>query len=148
MIDHPIPSKGKAGALRSIATRWIKEVWQERDVEAIDRLHAVDFIDRSPGDRGPTRDDYKQGLREFFEVFPDFHTTIEDLVVDPDRSSVAIRWTARGTHARPYLGVPPSGKQIAFAGIEIIRVENGQITERWGEWDGIELLRQLGAWTP
>ncbi len=132
--------------LKSTARRWIEVVWQQRDVEAVDGLHAPDFIDRSPGDRGPTRDDYKRGLRDFFAAFPDFHTTIEDLVIDRDKSSVAIRWTANATHAGAYLGVPPSGKRIEFAGIEIIRVEDGRITERWGEWDGMSLLRQLGAW--
>ena len=135
-----------ANELETVAREWIAEIWQQRDVEAVDRLHPPDFVDRSPGDRGPTRDDYKRGLRDFFAAFPDFHTTIEDLVIDTDKSSVAIRWTAHGTHARAYLGVPPSGKRIEFAGIEIIRVENGRITERWGEWDGMSLLRQLGAW--
>ncbi len=130
----------------SIARRWIELIWQQRDVEAVDRLHAPDFVDRSPGNRGPTLEDYKRGLRDFFIAFPDFHTVIEDLVVDADNGSVAIRWTARGTHAAPYLGAAPSGKRIHFAGIEIIRIEKGRIVERWGEWDGMSILRQLGSW--
>jgi predicted ester cyclase len=41
------------------------------------------------------------------------------------------------------MGAAPTGRRITFAGIEIIRVENERIVERWGEWDGIDLLRQL-----
>jgi predicted ester cyclase len=37
---------------------------------------------------------------------------------------------------------------MRFAGIEIIRVAEGRIVERWGEWDGMDLLLQLGLWTP
>ena len=40
-------------------------------------------------------------------------------------------------------GVEPSGRLIHFKGIEIIRVRDGLITERWGEWDGMDLLEQL-----
>jgi len=30
-----------------------------------------------------------------------------------------------------------------MTGIDIIRVENGQIVERWGEWNGLELMQQI-----
>jgi predicted ester cyclase len=33
---------------------------------------------------------------------------------------------------------------IQFVGIEIVRVADGRIAERWGEWDGLALLDQLG----
>ncbi|RKX26339.1 MAG: hypothetical protein DRP47_08315 [Candidatus Zixiibacteriota bacterium] len=58
---------------------------------------------------------------------------------------VAIRWTAEGTHQGEYLGVSPTGKLILFRGIEILQIVNGQVAERWGEWDGFDLLEQLRA---
>ncbi|MCI0404726.1 MAG: ester cyclase [candidate division Zixibacteria bacterium] len=39
----------------------------------------------------------------------------------------------------------PDTIQPYFKGIEIITIKNGKIIERWGEWDGIDLLEQLGA---
>jgi hypothetical protein len=35
-----------------------------------------------------------------------------------------------------------------FKGIEIVRVRDGLITERWGEWDGLDLIAQLGPAAP
>jgi len=57
--------------------------------------------------------------------------------------TVAVRWTAVGTHKAPYLGLSPTGRRIVFKGIEIIRVRDGLITDRWGEWDGLDLLGQI-----
>jgi predicted ester cyclase len=37
---------------------------------------------------------------------------------------------------------------VRFKGIEIIRVRDDRIVERWGEWDGIDLLVQLGRVEP
>lgn len=59
---------------------------------------------------------------------------------------VAVRWTAVGTHRGAYLGAEPTGRRISFKGIEFIRCREGRITERWGEWDGLDLLGQLGQW--
>lgn len=128
------------------ARRWIEEIWQPGDLAAFDELHAPEFRDRSAAGRGDTRGDYRRMLEAFYAAFPDFHTTIEDLTIDESRATVAIRWKARGTHRGAYLGVAPSGRTLDFAGIEIIRVEEGRIVERWGEWNGMSLLTQLGLW--
>ncbi|MGH8004143.1 MAG: ester cyclase [Limisphaerales bacterium] len=45
-----------------------------------------------------------------------------------------------GTHKGKYLNALPTGKRICFKGIEIITIKNGKLIERWGEWDGIDLL--------
>ena len=133
-------------AIETIARRWIEEIWRPGDLATFDELHAPEFRDRSAAGRGDTRDDYRRMLQAFYIAFPDFDTTIVDLVVDESRAIVAIRWTARGTHRGAYLGVAPSGRAIDFAGIEIVRVVGGRVVERWGEWDGMSLLAQLGLW--
>ncbi|MEK7314657.1 MAG: ester cyclase [Candidatus Eisenbacteria bacterium] len=133
-------------SLERIARRWIEEIWRPGDLSTFDELHAPAFRDRSAAGRGDTRDDYRRMLQAFYAAFPDFHTDIEDLAIDESRATAAIRWTARGTHRGAYLGVAPSERAIDFAGIEIIRVEEGRIVERWGEWDGMSLLAQLGLW--
>jgi steroid delta-isomerase-like uncharacterized protein len=134
--------------LERIARRWIEEIWRPGAFATFEELHAPDFRDRSAAGRGETRDDYRRMLSEFFAAFPDFHTDIEDLVVDETRGTVAIRWSARATQRGPYLGVPPTGQSVEFAGIEILRVADERIVERWGEWDGMGLLAQLDLWRP
>lgn len=137
-----------AESLRAVAGQWMDLVWQQRQIDAIDRLHAPDFVDHSPSGRATNNAAYKAGIAALYQAFPDWEATTDDLVVDTSTSTVAIRWTATGTHSAPFLGVPATGRSITFVGIEIVRIANGRITERWGEWDALALLEQLGVWQP
>jgi predicted ester cyclase len=131
--------------LRRLVIRWIEEGWQEGREGVVDELHAPEFVDHDPAGRPPDREGFKRGIRELHAAFPDFHAEIDALLVDGGRSEVAVRWSATGTHRGRFLGVEPTGRRIAFKGIEIVRFDGGWIVERWGEWDGLELLEQLGA---
>lgn len=136
---------------RSVAERWMEEVWSKRDVGAIDELHSPDFRDESLKDRPPgpqTIEAYKDEVAELFRAFPDFVAETEDLVVDEAAGKVALLWRATGTHRGEFMGAASSGKPVIFAGIEVLWVEGGRIVRRWGEWDGIALLEQLGLLHP
>jgi steroid delta-isomerase-like uncharacterized protein len=133
--------------LSAIAHRWIDEGWHKGNADIIDELHAAHFVDRAAAGRTPDRVGFKEGIVELYAAFPDFHAVIEDLVIDTTAGKVAVRWSATGTHRGVCLGILPTGRRISFRGIEIIRIENERIVERWGEWDGIDLLQQLGRLT-
>lgn len=141
--ERGAPADAATQTLAGIAIRWIEEIWQKGDARAIDDLHAPGFVDHDPGRRAPDRDGFKRGVIDLYAAFPDFHAVIEDIVVDAARGTVSVRWSALGTHAGPYLEVAPTGRCIRFKGIEIIRIVDGRIVERWGEWDGLDLLDQL-----
>jgi steroid delta-isomerase-like uncharacterized protein len=134
-----------ADELRRLVTRWIEEGWQYGREGVVDELHAPEFVDHDAASRAPDREGFKQGIRELHAAFPDFDARIEDMLVDASRGKVVVRWTATGTHRGAYLGVAPTGRPIAFKGIEILRFDGGWIVERWGEWDGLYLLAQLRA---
>jgi steroid delta-isomerase-like uncharacterized protein len=126
--------------LQAIAQRWIEEGWQKGNPGVVDELHAPGFVDRSSAGRAPGREGFKEGIAQLYAAFPDFYCEIQDLVVDEAAGKVAIRWAASGTHRGPFMGLEPTGRRIAFQGIEIIRIEDERIVERWGEWDGMALL--------
>ena len=133
--------------LRHLTERWMKEIWQRRDLSSLDKLHAPNFQDHSPAGRGSDLASYREGVKELFTAFPDFSTTTEDIVVDPSAHKTAVRWSASGTHEGAFMGVAPTRKRITFAGIEILRVEEGRIIERWGEWDALAISEQLKGHT-
>jgi predicted ester cyclase len=56
-----------------------------------------------------------------------------------------VRWRATGTHRGTFEGIEPSHQRLEFTGIEIVLVDEGRISERWGEWNGLDLVRQLHA---
>jgi predicted ester cyclase len=65
------------------------------------------------------------------------------LVAENDR--VVVRGTVKGTHtAAPLFGVPASGKALEWTGIDISRVTDGKITERWLCADILRLMTELG----
>ena len=111
----------------------------------VDELHSADFVDCDSAGRPADREGFKQGIRELYVAFPDFHATADDIVVSEASQKVAIRWSATGTHLGTFMVVPATGRAIRFRGIEIIHVEAGRIRERWGEWDGLDLMQQLKA---
>ncbi len=50
-----------------------------------------------------------------------------------------------GTHTGAGLSVVPTGRRVRIAGIVVVRIANGRITEGWNSWDQLGLLRQIGA---
>jgi predicted ester cyclase len=69
------------------------------------------------------------------------HVSTDDVVISGDR--VVVRWTATGTHEGDQLGVPATHRQVRMTGIDILRIEDGRIVERWGETNGLELMEQI-----
>ena len=123
-------------------------VW---DVDApgglADEIYAPDVVDHNPQPgQEPGRDGEKQVIALYHAVFPDLHLTLEDIVAYEDRA--AVRWTAAGTHDGDQLGVPAAHRQVRLTGIDIIRVADGRIVERWAAVDTPGLLRQLDAPAP
>ena len=75
--------------------------------------------------------------------FPDYQTTIDDLIAEGDK--VVARVTMTGTHTGDFMGIPATGKPVFFTGVYIARIANGKIVEHWGEEDSVSLLVQLGV---
>jgi steroid delta-isomerase-like uncharacterized protein len=131
--------------MREITRRWIEDGWRKGDVSVVDQLHSPKFVDHDSAGRPQDNEGFKQGIAKLYSAFPDFNAQVADMVVDSESGTVAVRWFATGTHQGEYFGAQPSGRSIRFKGIEIIRLRDDRITERWGEWDGIDLLEQLGC---
>jgi predicted ester cyclase len=129
--------------LREVAHRWVHVGWQEPQQTAFAELHHPEFQDHSASGRPPTREGFWEGVVELYRAFPDFFARVEDLIVEPEMGKVSIRWTATGTQRGEFLEGAPTNRQVQFEGIEIIRVQSGRIMERWGEWNGLDVLEQL-----
>jgi steroid delta-isomerase-like uncharacterized protein len=76
-------------------------------------------------------------------AFSPLQFRLEDLVAEEDR--VVVRWCQTGTHAGPFMGIPPSGRQFTITGIDIHQLRDGRMAEHWHVVDLYGLLQQLGA---
>ena len=130
-----------------LARRWLEEVWGKGSAAVVDGLAGDDFVWHwAPPGVGSDREGYKQFLRMDFEAFANVSCATEDIVAEGDR--VASRWTWRGTHKGEFMGVAPTGKQVALTGMCINRFAGGKIVEEWGEMDMMGMMQQLGAVPP
>jgi predicted ester cyclase len=107
-----------------------------------DRLFHHEVVDHNlqPG-QGPGLPGVKQVIALYHDVFSDLTLTCDDIVGAGDK--VAVRWTAEGTHEGDQLGVPATHRKVTLTGIDIVRIADGRIAERWGESNGLEMMQQI-----
>ena len=129
----------------TIAHEWFEQVWNNGDESAIDRLFAEDGIAHGLVDAngheltGPSN--FKPFCQGFRGAFPDLQIVVEDTVVEGDK--VVARCTVRGTHRGDGIGMAATHKPVAFTGICIMRIRNGQIAEAWNNFDFATMNAQL-----
>ena len=119
-----------------------EEILNKGKVELLDEICAPNFVKHAI----PPSPDYgiegsKQSVIMLREAFPDIKYTVEDMIEEGDK--IVARWTAQGTHKGSFMGIPSTGKQVAFSGIEIIRIKDGKAVEEWEELDRAGLMQQL-----
>jgi len=76
-------------------------------------------------------------------AFPLYRLDPEEIVAEGDLVSVRAR--VRGTHRGPFMGLPPTGKEVDFAFFITYRVVGGKIVEHWMLADSLTAMQQLGA---
>ena len=130
---------------KTIIQRLVEQGLNQRNVTLIDELYSADYTGHDPERPAPrTVADLKQGMAGLLgKVFPDAQYSIERLVAEGDL--VAWHWTFRATHQGEIMGIPATGKQISFGGINLFRLEKGKIMEDWVYRDTLGMMRQLGA---
>ena len=43
------------------------------------------------------------------------------------------------------MGIPASGQAVRVEGMNFYRLKGGRVTDIWTQFDGVALMRQLGA---
>jgi predicted ester cyclase len=76
-------------------------------------------------------------------AFPDLRAEIVEQFANGEM--VATRKTFHGTHKGEFLGVPPTGKHIAFRTVDLLRVSDGKMREHWNVVDVTSIVGQLQA---
>ena len=128
---------------KDTVTAFITALFSHGDLGAVDDYLALDFVNHDPPLGVPAG---REGMRAvaamFRAAFPDWQSDMEFLVGEGDL--VVEVFTARGTQQGEIFGAPASGRGAHLPGINVWRVRQGRIVERWGRVDELGLLRQLG----
>lgn len=124
----------------------LNDVVNERRYDDMDELFASSFADRNAAWSVQDLDELKDIIRSAHEAL-DF-SSHHDLIYPADGGKVVIHITFSGRHVKEFLGLPPTGAPVSWTSIEVYRIENNKIVERWVQADTTGLMRQLGATLP
>jgi steroid delta-isomerase-like uncharacterized protein len=130
---------------KEIIRRWNEQGWSGGKYDLAYEIISPNMVVHGAGGQavgmGP------EGLIDLIKTwrtaFPDGRMEIDDLIVEGE--IVAIRNTWYGTQEAEFYGVPPSGKTVAVTSVGIDRVQEGKVTEGWGELDMVGMMQQMGA---
>ena len=131
--------------IRELARRGFEDIWNKKDLSAVDELSAPEFTVHNPAGFGDLTgtNAFKQFVASYIFSFPDISYDITDIIVEGNMA--AIRWTAHGTHLGPFMGVPPTGKAgPGTTGISMVRYEGNKQVESWNEYDALGMMSWFG----
>ena len=109
---------------RAVVLRYMEEVVNQKNLDALDEVMAEDWIAHNPGEPNG-----REGLRQFFagmfEQFPEIHADVKRVVAQGDLVVVHSHYTAseadRGNDWAPN----------SSATADFFRLEEGMIVEHW-----------------
>lgn len=125
------------------------ELFGNKDLSAIDRFYAVDYVQHVPerAERArregiDAREETRRTLGALFTAFPDLALTIEQLCAEGDR--VFALMTLRGTHRGDFFGIAPTGREVEMRAADVFRIVDGKLAEHWDVVDNSRLVETLG----
>jgi predicted ester cyclase len=128
----------------ALALRWTEEAINGKNVDVLDEIlapamvhHGASFPDAVGSD------EVKAAISRLLQTFPDMSLTVDMTIASGDL--VAVRWSGPGTVHGPWLGLETTGTPVDISGINIYRVQCGQIVEGWSESNILEQYRAVAA---
>lgn len=124
----------------------VSDTVNARRYDDLDELFAPSFVDHNPAWDVTSLDALKGIIRAAHDGL-DFRANL-DAIYPAAGGRVVIQITFTGRHVGPFLGVEPTGTPVTWTSIEVYRIENQQVAERWVQADTTGLMRQIGARLP
>jgi len=114
------------------------------EIDVVDEVVADEGIDHDPmPGQGQGREGQRHTCQMVVNGLSNRSTLRDEFLAVGD--TVIENWVFQGTHTGEFLGVPATGKQLQVRGIEIWRLANGKIVERWGVVDAAGVMEQLAS---
>jgi len=129
---------------KAAARRTWEEIFPACDVEALREVTADDVVDRSARpDEPPGFEGVKRTMLWLSTVFADQRWEIHDVIGEGD--VVVVHATYHGRHVGDLMGLPPTGREVAYQYVHFLRFRDGKAVEHWSVRDDMTLMRQLGV---
>lgn len=126
---------------KAVARAFFEEVLGQGKLDKYADFHTADFVGHG-AERDFTLADDLAAAREERAAFPDMQFAVNHVVAEGDL--VVVYWTVWGTNTQPGMGLPATGKPVKTSGMTLFRFKAGKISEEWGVWCVLSVLKQLG----
>jgi predicted ester cyclase len=74
-------------------------------------------------------------------AFSDLDYSIDDMIAEGDK--VSWRFTMRGKHTGPFMGMQATNRNFTITGMSLVRVDDEMLAEHWGEQDMLGTMKRL-----
>lgn len=128
---------------KDVAQRFVEDVWQGRDLDAIDRYLAPDFVDHPVEAGKDDRVEYRTILEDTFALAPDSRYVIHQVL--QDGAFVAVHYSFEGADTGQAGTLRPSGRTLRFSGVTLFCVDGDKIAEQWSYSDVVNALSEVGV---
>ncbi len=130
--------------IKARARRTWEEIFPACDVDALAEVVDPDVVAHGarPGEPGGF-EGVKQTMLWLGRVFSDQRWDIRHVVAEDD--TVVVHATHHARHTGELMGLPPTGREVAYDYVHILRFRDGKAVEHWSVRDDMTLMRQLGV---
>jgi len=131
---------------KAIVRRLFEEVFNKGNLAVVDELVAPDMIEHGNVAKAATGPETVKQVAVFCRtLFPDVHFALEQMIAEEEK--VMAYMTVTGTHQGDLIGIPPTGKHVAYLQLHFMRIVDGKMAEHWEIRDEMTMFRQLGVAT-
>jgi predicted ester cyclase len=142
VVAGRIPAAQREAMIKAV--RAFYEFWNTGNAALLKQAIGERFTDRTlpPGrPQGPEGPAFAS--RRFRAAVPDLKVTVEKMIVAGDYVTVHMRFDGHFTGS--FGQTQGKGQPIAFIATDLVRVENGRITDNWHIEDYLTLLQEMGV---
>lgn len=134
------PAATEAEITRLLETWW-SDGWTG-DLVALEEITTDDVVHHwATGPDSAGAEAQAERIGGWTGAMPDMRYTWGDIVIDGEYAAGV--WQGTGTQTGEYMGNPATGKSAAWGGMNVFRIECGQIAEVWSEMDVLSFRAQL-----
>lgn len=128
---------------KAVVRRFYQEIINNKNLYVIDELVGDGWTDHNPDPGQPSgRDGLKAHFGGMLQAFPNMRAEILQVIGEGDLVAAEIKFT--GTHLAKLGDIEATGRDVEITGFDWLRIDNGQAVERWGVFDKVGFMNQMG----
>jgi predicted ester cyclase len=130
--------------LKDLTRRTWEEMLTTPDLEGLADVVDPEVVNHDTPPGVPAgRDGVLQTIQWLHSAFSEQRYEVHHVIGEGD--TVVIHATLHARHTGEFLGIPPTGREIAMRSFHIVRYRDGREIETWALQDRLGLMQQLGV---